>query len=385
VSTAPLSSRNDLVDRARELSVELAEHAAATETLGRPAPESMKALEESGLLALTVPRIHGGPAADLGTQVRVALELGRGCASTAWVVSLSNSAKSMIGPMLAEQAQVSFYADPNAVVSASGVGGGRAVREADGLRVSGRWRMASGCELATWVSLRVAVQDEQVQVTEAGLAIVPGADLTIDRSWRSVGMQGTGSYTVIAENVFVPLRFTAVGPIPAVPGPPPARVSLGAIAAHLAPMVGATQAALDGVRAGFSGSRVPSATTYSRMVDSPMARHWFARAERAVQGAVRDTLAVADHLDRAAPGAEPAPQVRSGWRMDLAAAGTACRRALDDLLDLQGAGGFSPDEALQRTWRDVAVGTRYAGLNPYIADEDHARALLDAGSPVSTM
>lgn len=376
-------ARAQVLARAAQVSVTLAEHAQQTEELGTPSPAAVAALKDAGLLSLTLPREHGGLQADLGTQARVAMELGQGCASVAWVAALSNSAKASIGPMLRAQARSAVFADPDAVLSASGVGGGRARRVEEGLRVSGRWAMASGCELATWASLLVSVTDEQGQVVEAGLALAPVADLTIDRSWRSVGLQGTGSYTLVAEDLLITDAFTLVGPVGGAPAPPPARVSLGAVLAHLAPMVGAAHGQVQAAAGLFTGDRVPSRTAYSRLVDSPMARHWFSRAERASRTAVTNTLLVADGLDRLRPGQEPPPEVRAGWRMDLVAAAQAGRSALEDLLDLRGAGGFAPSEPLQRTWRDVAVGTRYTGLNPYIADEDHGRALLQAGPPVS--
>lgn len=100
---------------------------------------------------------------------------------------------------------------------------------------------------------------------------------------------------------------------------------------------------------------------------------------------MRDTLAVADALDRLGPGQEPSAELRSTWRMDLVSAAASCRTALEYLLDLSGAAGFDPQEPLQRVWRDVAVGTRYVGLNSYIAAEDHARVLLNAGPVVSML
>jgi alkylation response protein AidB-like acyl-CoA dehydrogenase len=49
----------------------------------------------------------------------------------------------------------------------------------------------------------------------------------------------------------------------------------------------------------------------------------------------------------------------------------------------QGASGFQRTNPFQRFWRDVEVGTRYAGLNPYITAEDHGRLLVDLEPPVS--
>jgi hypothetical protein len=45
------------------------------------------------------------------------------------------------------------------------------------------------------------------------------------------------------------------------------------------------------------------------------------------------------------------------------------------MLDLHGASGFNTANALQRYWRDVAVGSRHPLLNPYLVVEDYGAAL----------
>jgi alkylation response protein AidB-like acyl-CoA dehydrogenase len=372
----------DLVSRAREAAQVLAEHAEETEQLGQPAPASMTALKEAGLLATSVPREFGGAQAGLADQVRIAVELGRGCASTAWVASLSAAVKGSVGPGLSAEARTALFAQPDAVLCASGVGGGPAFREPGGVRVQGRFAMASGCEVADWASLVVGVAEGD-EPAAAGLVLVPISQLHIERTWRAAGMQGTGSHTLVADEVFVPDALTVLGPVPAVPAPPPAAISLGATLSHLAPLLGAADAAVTEFREVFAGDRAPSRTTYARLVDSPLARQRFARAERGVQKALRDSLRITDVIDEAGPGFAPDAAVRTGMRLDLAEAATACRAALENLLDLRGAGGFLLDQRLQRQWRDIAVGTRYTGFNPYIAEEDYASAALNVGSAIS--
>lgn len=253
--TDDLNAFADLLSQAGKVAGELFESAPETEQLGQPAPAAVAALQQSGLLALTVPRSSGGLEAGLGIQARVAMELGKGCPSVGWVASLSNAAKAMVGPMLAPTAQAAFFEDPQAIACASGVGTGRAVREDNGdLRISGRWRMASGCDVATWASLVVAVLDESGQPVEAGIVLTLVKDLEIDRSWRSAGLQGTGSYALIADDLLVPSAFSTVGPVGA-HGTPPAAMSLGAIIAHLAPMVGAAQGQVEAARNMFSRPR----------------------------------------------------------------------------------------------------------------------------------
>jgi alkylation response protein AidB-like acyl-CoA dehydrogenase len=83
------------------------------------------------------PRELGGTQAGLADQVRVAIELGRGCTSTAWVASLSVAVKSQLGNVLSTEARSALSARPDAVLCASGIGGGPAIREPGGVRVRG--------------------------------------------------------------------------------------------------------------------------------------------------------------------------------------------------------------------------------------------------------
>lgn len=112
---------NMLLDAARKTVPTLSANAARTERELRPAPESVEAVRDAGLFALSVPREAGGLDADLRTFVEVIAELGRGCASTAWVVGLSASGKKLIGSIVSDTARDALLADPDAVVCASGV------------------------------------------------------------------------------------------------------------------------------------------------------------------------------------------------------------------------------------------------------------------------
>lgn len=80
----------ELISRARALRPLLEKNAAQCERERRIADESLRALEDAGLLAVLVPERVGGQGASMVTQLEIAAELGRGCASTAWVQTLLN-------------------------------------------------------------------------------------------------------------------------------------------------------------------------------------------------------------------------------------------------------------------------------------------------------
>jgi len=84
-SAAAEPSADELVARARELVPRLRERAERCERERRVPEESIRELKQAGLFRILQPRAFGGHELDFATYVRVSIELGRGCASTAWV------------------------------------------------------------------------------------------------------------------------------------------------------------------------------------------------------------------------------------------------------------------------------------------------------------
>jgi alkylation response protein AidB-like acyl-CoA dehydrogenase len=387
--THRVDAGGELVERAREAAAVLAANAEKTEQGRRPAAESIAAVRDAGLFALTVPVEFGGLAASPRLRVLVLAELGRACPSTAWVTAISAGGKQVFLQMLPEQARAEVFADPDVIVCGSGgPAGATGVETGDGLRISGRWRLASGCEEATWAILMVPVVAEGEPV-RLSVVLVPTADLAVDRDWRAVGMAGTGTHSLVAEDVVVPPgRVRALGAVDKMAESIDPTLMLRSLPDLLAGFCGAAQGALEVVDAAFAGDRAPYMTTYQRMVQSPLARHWFAEATQLVDTAYTRALSVADTLDMLdVLGADAVVPIkeRSRLRMELVTAATECRQAVEMLLDLHGMSGFVEDNRLQRFWRDIAVGTRHPQLNRYITVEDYGRVLLDAEPPVAAM
>ncbi|MFE4642697.1 acyl-CoA dehydrogenase family protein, partial [Streptomyces sp. NPDC056730] len=86
-ATEPSATPQELISRARALIPLLRSNVAATEELGNPVPENLEALRAAGLFRLTTPPDHGGLHPSMRTQVRIIAEVGRGCASTGWIVA----------------------------------------------------------------------------------------------------------------------------------------------------------------------------------------------------------------------------------------------------------------------------------------------------------
>lgn len=336
-------------------------HAAKAEQNARPAAEGLAALREDGVFAWRTPQEHGGEWADAETIARRLTGLGRACPSTAWIAGTCVTSKNLAARTFTGPATPDFFADPDALFCGSGVPGARGMRVPDGVRVTGRWPNVSGCEDAVWATLAVLVDGE------FSFAVVPTADLVVERTWDVAGMRGTGSHTLVADGVLVPAaRIAAASPFPLADAMLYATTVLG-------PVVGAARGALDAVTAMFASDRKPFMTAYERMGESPGARHWLAEATYLVDRAEKTMLDVA----REASAAELSPVDGPRLRMALADAGRDCRNAVERMLDLHGSSGFATANVLQRFWRDVAVGSRHPHLNPYLAVENLGNAIVD--------
>jgi alkylation response protein AidB-like acyl-CoA dehydrogenase len=290
---------------------------------------------------------------------RLLSAVARACPSTAFIGSTCLAGKRFAVRYHSESARAEVFADPDALLCGSGSPNGRGAVETDGIRISGSWPNASGCEDATWAGLALMLDGELSR------ALVPTADLTIERTWNAAGMRGTGSHSLVAHDVLVPRhRVSALTP------PVGADFVLYAVSVF-ASVVGAARGALDVMAAMFASGRKPHMTAYARMGDSPGARQWLAEATHLVGRAERTMIDLARGADAVAPqGAEPAR-----IRVELGYAVRDCLTALDRMLDLHGTSGFAGSNALQRFWRDAAVAARHPQLRLYLALEDYGRAL----------
>ncbi|MFI5843767.1 acyl-CoA dehydrogenase family protein [Catenuloplanes sp. NPDC051500] len=346
----------------------LAAHAADTEQRGRLAPESLKAAREAGAFALRTPVAYGGSWAGAVEVAGLIAATARHCPSTAWVASTSLGSKNMLtfgdfpDSLLDE-----VFRDPDVPSCGVGAPSGIGVSGPDGVRLRGRWANASGCEDADWACLGTMVDGA------FALVVVPTADLIIDHTWNVAGLRGTGSHSLVADDILVPIDQVASGGRLHYP-PDAASVQLWGLTV-LATVVGATRGALDVIEAVFASSRKPFMTSYRSMGESPGARHWLAEAAALQLRAQRTMLALAARID-----AEPAINALENSRMqyERSQAAKDCQAAIDRILDLHGASGFAAGNPLQRFWRDMAVASRHPQLNAYLTAEGFGRALTAA-------
>src|SRR5438105_269256 len=84
-------SSEEALDRARALAPVFRERAAETDATRRLPDESLGDLTAAGLFGILQPAAWGGAELDLRTFLEVGIELGRGCPSSAWAYTVTES------------------------------------------------------------------------------------------------------------------------------------------------------------------------------------------------------------------------------------------------------------------------------------------------------
>jgi alkylation response protein AidB-like acyl-CoA dehydrogenase len=70
-------------------------------------------------------------------------------------------------------------------------------------RLDGRWPFASNCLHSTWIGLGALLVGPDGPAPPPRVAFVPVVDVTIEDTWDSVGLRGTGSHHVVARDLAV--------------------------------------------------------------------------------------------------------------------------------------------------------------------------------------
>ena len=377
--------RDALIARAREIRPLLEKHASQTDSLRRLPDEVVRALRDSGLCRLMVPKRHGGYQTSVRTYIEVMAEVGRGCGSTAWVASLVNVCEWLAGLFPDRAQQEVWGANRDAWIAGSLAPNGLAVPVDGGWRVSGKWPWASGSMHAQWVACGIHMANERGEMTNLGLSLMPISDVTVEDTWFMAGMKGTGSNTILATDAFVPEHRFLPYP-PAFQGQyrtehvdePVYRVALVPVTVLIlaGSQLGAASAALEFV-VSKSKTRGITHTTFQRQAESSGFQMLVAEAAMKIDTAYLHALRAADDLDRAAgAGRHPDLTERARVRIDTALAAKYAREAVELLVQAHGTSSLADHNPLQRLWRDVHVASHHAITEWQVNLEVYGRALL---------
>jgi alkylation response protein AidB-like acyl-CoA dehydrogenase len=222
----------DLVARARAIVPTLSARAAATEANRSMLPETLEDLTRAGMFRIMQARRYGGYEMGLPAMAEVTAEIARGSASDAWIVGLCGNQNRFVGCYPKEAQEEVFARSGDHLITCLVTGPtSTAERVAGGFRLSGKWPYVSGVDQCNWLLLSAFDGGADAGGASASLTfLVPREDVAeVIDDWHVMGLRGTGSKTVMLEDVFVPeYRAMNVWNYDADP-PPGAAVNPGAM------------------------------------------------------------------------------------------------------------------------------------------------------------
>jgi len=198
-----LRLRNELLAEVESIAPVVAEHATASEALGRLDEPTMAALRSTRLLRLYAPRELGGLEADPVTQAMILEALARIDASTSWALGIIAGVPGFLGAYLPVASARRLFADRVPPMAGSLLPKGIAEPVPGGYRVKGRWPYGSGIYHADWVSAGALVPGRPGPAG-ARLVLLPRNQVVIHDNWQVAGLRGSGSSDYSIEDQFVP-------------------------------------------------------------------------------------------------------------------------------------------------------------------------------------
>src|SRR5258706_4492237 len=367
-SRAPILTLAEAVARAREMVPALSARATEADARRQCADETVRELQDSGLMRLLQPRRVGGSEAEWVAMIDVSSELARGCGSTAWNWANWGVHHWRLARWPRQCQDEVWGADPSTLIaSALMFPAGKAVRVTGGDRLSRRWPFASGVEQSAWTQIGAMV--------EGGggmrMFVVPRSDYGILDTGHALGLRATGSQDIEAKDVFVPEHRTlALDEIKGGSHPGDAS-NPGAI--FRIPLFGALPQMLIGIPLGIAqgacdtfveGLRARVSRYSGRGLADMTALQMKVAEASACVDAARLILRRGCHDAQAIAERREAPDImtKATWRRDGAFAAQLCERAMDAVFKSAGATGLYDEKPLQRAFRDLTAANQHISM-----------------------
>src|SRR5690348_12164605 len=202
----------EAIERARALQPRLRERVPETEQLRRLPAENVADLLENGLYGLMTPRTFGGSELGSETMIDVSIELASACPATGWVHMLWTAHMWLLA-LFPSETQEELWSNPNTLASSVVNTVGDVVPVDGGFRWTGKGFFSSGVDHCNWLTAAVRVKrpGNENGPPEMRWLLIPREDFDIVDDWYTVGLKGTGSKTIVLNDVFVPEYRTIVG------------------------------------------------------------------------------------------------------------------------------------------------------------------------------
>ncbi len=345
----------------------------AGEQLRRMPDDTIDDFVDSGLLRMNQASRWGG--LELGSRAVVELvsAVAEGDGASGWVFGLLAS-HFWLGSVFDLQAQYDMWGDdPDALMSSSFAAEASDVAACDGgYRVSGRWPFSSGSDHGSWTMVGIVVPPANGEGPPAPRwCLLPRSDYTVDDTWSTCALRGTGSNTIVIDDAFVP-EYRTVDPVDVMEGRAPgSEANLSPIfrlsfSSALSGYLGSTalgiakRAARD--FAGYSKKKVSKFTGLPELSD-PMVIHVgsVAAHAEAAHGLMMYRAGLLDELIE--QGVGPTLEQRLATNRDITTGVRLCVDAVEQAMRFSGGSGLFEHHTVQQAWRDVHGVAAHMGYN----------------------
>ena len=393
MSPSPAATASRPEAAARGISGVLRENAQESEHLRQLAPASVQAMKQAGLWRILTPASLGGSEAGLRAHVDSLFVTAAADPAAGWVQMVSNAHTWMVGNFPEECQQEVFGDDPDICVPGTLASQGKATRVDGGWRINGRWQFASGVDHGDWLLVGTIADTLPESPTRLLHVIVPKADLVVDDTWFTLGLRGTGSKDLVADDVFVPehrsvpTKLLFDGESPHGEGGETFFNRLPVLACLSVQLAAAVIGIADGALALHIERTSARREVYtgSSKAENPGAQMRVAESTTELDLAHHLIRAAANRCDVvAATGNRLTVDERAELKWHAAYAVELARRATDRVFASAGAHGIYDDSVLQSRYRDVNTACHHA-----IVDFDgnaqmygRTRLGLDPGTPL---
>lgn len=209
-----MATRQGWAERAKALSGEIGAAASAHDDDDSFVSEGYAALKREGFFAALVPEELGGggaSATDIGLAIR---EIAAACSSTGLAFSMHSHVVALAA-WRHRQGQPGLEGlltkvGGGAIMLSSGgsdwlPSGGTAQKVDGGYRITARKGFSSGSPQGTILATSAVIEDDPEGPTVIHFPVPLSAEgVSIEETWRVMGMRGTGSNDIVLDGVFVP-------------------------------------------------------------------------------------------------------------------------------------------------------------------------------------
>lgn len=388
---ADKATADALVARAKELRPFLMAEAPEGEKRRNPTPAVDKMLKQEGFLRMLLPKRLGGFGLSPTDLSRVQIEIAKGDPSISWVIQIINGT-SWITSLAPDGVQDAVFADGPAAVCGAYNPPGKARKVDGGWIINGAWPYTSGSRQSTWAQQGVVLEGYEGPVVPGiSMCYIPFSDLTIVDTWYVTGMQGTGSDTSVAKDVYIPdaqmvLMDERAGqidrtkrhfgaPSDLLPAIPVVRTT------GIAQLLGAVEAMLEIVQAEAPKKPVLTTTIMPRTNSGSYMRD-LGETAASIETAKLILFNLTGELDAVGYGAELDLEAKARGRGQCAKLIELIHQASESLMFQAGSSAFSLDKPISRYWKDVSMALRHIQNIPTIGYEIFGRNLAGA-DPIS--